>query len=472
MTICAAALGLLLGSARAEPARPLVLENATTIGLGGTRPARTSDVSVLVVDGQIHAVGDPEQLRLPADVQRIDATGLSVLPGLADLHVHLWDEGALGAYLGAGITTIRNLSGMPLHLELQRRIASGALEGPRLLTSGPILNSAGPNQQINHQLVETAESAREAVRWQHEAGFRRLKLYSNLRREPYEAILDEARALDMVLTGHSPEGERLGGMPHERPFSIGLDEIIDDGFETLEHAESLLWHGLADRRDARAGRRLARRLVRAEVTVTPTLVAHHNLVRVAQTGGAFAQRPGIERLNPAVRQLEADQIARWAEQPVAPAERRDQDIAWLTGLLHARGVRLVTGSDAGIFVNVPGESLFDELDLLVAAGLEPFEALQAATHNAAIALGEEGVAGCVGVGCRADLVLYACDPLSDIRCVRQPHAVVRGGRWLDRAHLDQLLERAASQDPQRTLENFAEGMAAQGTPLDPATPGP
>ncbi len=86
------------------------------------------------------------------------------MPGLIDMHVHVWDEAELPAYLANGVTTVRNASGMPFHLEFEKQIASGELIGPRLVTTGPILNSPGPNAQVNHQMVEGAAEAREAVR--------------------------------------------------------------------------------------------------------------------------------------------------------------------------------------------------------------------------------------------------------------------------------------------------------------------
>jgi cytosine/adenosine deaminase-related metal-dependent hydrolase len=134
------------------------------------------------------------------------AAGRTLLPGLIDAHVHLWDEAELAAYLAHGVTSIRNMSGLPFHLAVARDIDAGDLLGPDLVTTGPILNSPGPNQQDNHVLVTSAEEARAAVRRQHAQGYRTVKVYSNLYREAYEAILEESRRLGMALTGHTPEG--------------------------------------------------------------------------------------------------------------------------------------------------------------------------------------------------------------------------------------------------------------------------
>lgn len=144
-----------------------------------------------------------------------------------------------GAYLAHGVTIVRNMSGMPFHLDLAARIARQEIMGPRLPTKGPILNSDDPNSQISHQIVVDAESARSAVRWQYEAGFRRIKVYLNLKSDVYDAILGEAARLGITNTGHPPEGYRHAGIPLERPFDITFGEILDDGFETIEHVESI-----------------------------------------------------------------------------------------------------------------------------------------------------------------------------------------------------------------------------------------
>jgi imidazolonepropionase-like amidohydrolase len=88
---------------------------------------------------------------------------------------------------------------------------------------------------------------------------------------------------------------------------------------------------------------------------------------------------------------------------------------------------------------VPGFSLHDELELLVAAGLTPREALAAATRLPAVWLGVDQERGTIEVGKAADLVLLDADPLADIANTRRIHGVMLNGRWLDRATLDAML---------------------------------
>jgi len=459
------ALGALVAACASQQAAPaldgdLLISHVRVVDFSGEAPDVREDAFVLVDEGVIISVADTRE-GLSADAEQ-DASGLTLIPGLTDMHVHVWDEAELGAYLSWGVTRVRNMSGLPFHLVLAEQVEAGNVLGPHLLTTGPILNSTGPNAQVNHQLVETADEARAAIAWQAEQGFTRLKLYSNLTREAYGAVLEEAEARDLIVTGHTPEGVRGPGVPFEAPFDIAFEEVLGAGFETIEHVESIVWHGLNDRQDEAAARTLARRIAVSGVPVTPTLVAHHNLWRVADTQGAALTRPETEMLNPVVQQTERDYQEFWASQPPGPAAQSDAFYGRVTRIFQEEGVMLVAGTDAGIFTNVPGLSLVEELGLMVRAGLTPFEALKSATHAPSIVLDREGLDGCALEGCTADLVLYACDPLADIGCVETPEAVVRDGAWLSREDLMALRETARYPDIERTLENVIGGLAAQG----------
>ncbi len=447
-------------SAKAES--PVLLQNVRILDLSGPAPTLRPGQSILIDDGNIKAVGPVAEVATPPAARVVDGGGRIAMPGLVDMHVHLWDEAALGAYLAQGVTTIRNASGMPFHLRLARNISTGEVAGPRLITTGPILNGNGPNAQIIHQIVSTGEEARAAVRAQHDAGYRRIKVYSNLSREAYEAVRDEARALGMTVMGHSPEGVREPGMPQSRPFNIAFEELLDDGFTTFEHIESIVWHGLRDAHDEAAAERLAARIAAAGVPVDPTLLAFYNLMRVAETRGEYLNRPGVETMNPLVVAQEQGSYDRWSGEAVAPARAAFEFYKRATEIFVDSGVLIVAGSDAGIFTNIPGRSLIQELHLLSEAGLSHGEVLRAATQNAALALGEADRAGRIAPGHRADLILLDDNPLDDLDAAGRPAIVIAGGRFYDRAALDQLHKAASQADAARTQRNLMEGLQAQG----------
>lgn len=455
--------------AKANDEDALLLHDVQILHLeeGGAR--KVPGMSILIRDGKIARVLTAEQAKLIDAGRIVEGRGRVVMPGLVDMHVHVWDQASLGAYLAAGVTTIRNASGMPFHLRLMQEIEKGEVVGPRLITTGPILNSPGPNAQINHQIVTTGEEAREAVQQQHDAGYRRLKVYSNLTREAYEAILSEAERLGMTVMGHTPEGVRAQGVPHQAPFDIAFAETLDDGFVTIEHVESIVWHGLGDKYDEAAGRTLARQIAANGLPVDPTLLAFHNLLKVAETRGEYLQRPGTEILNPLlVAQSESD-YERWANEDEHRNRRAFEFYKRMVRIMWEEGVIIVAGSDAGIFTNVPGISLVEELELLEETGLDRIDVLRAATINAAIAMGEQDTVGRVAEGYRADLILLDGDPTRDLAELRSSSGVIAGGRWFDQFALDGLLSESAQHDVARTQQNLVEAFEAQG--IDPAALG-
>lgn len=442
-----------------EPWDAYLIRNVNLVSMVEGEPEIAPGRTVLVAGGRIEAVGADLTLEPGrAEALRIwEGGGMYLLPGLIDAHVHLWDEAELAAYLSHGVTSVRNMSGMPWHLALIRRLEAGRLIGPSVMTTGPILNSPGPNQQDNHALVETAEAARAAVRAQHVAGYDTLKVYSNLTREAYEAALAEAHALGMSVSGHTPEGLRGPGVPQDAPFEIAFAEALADGFVTIEHVESIVWHGLRDRLDGEGMDALAAEIAASGVAVTPTLIAHDNLVRVAESGGVYLHRSGTDTLNPVIVGFEQDVYAYWSRQdPAAREGPRRAFYRQATGQLHAAGVPLLAGSDAGIFTNLPGSALIRELELLVASGLGPHEALRAATATPADVLGWTD-RGRIAPGMRADLVLVRDNPLEDVSRLERPEAVMVGGVWLTRTDLDALEAASVTQQSRlRTWRRLAE----------------
>ncbi|PQA87269.1 amidohydrolase family protein [Hyphococcus luteus] len=421
---------------RAAPA--ILIDNVRLVSMAPGAPQAEENRSVLVRSGLIEAVGPAGSLEAADDAVRIDGAGRTLMPGLIDAHVHIWDEAELAGYLAHGVTGVRNMSGMPFHLPLIERIEAGRMLGPDMITTGPILNSPGANAQANHLLVVTAEEARAAVAEQYEDGYRLIKVYSNFYRAPYEAVLDEAQKRGMKVTGHTPEGAREEGMPYEKPFSIAFEESLGRGLQTIEHVESIVWHGLRDDLDEEKMRALAEKIAASGDAVTPTLIAHDNLMRVAQSKGDYLNRPDAETVNPVLRMIDAGAYDFWSSRDVTEYGLPHRAFHLkATKMLHEAGVTLVAGTDAGIFTNIPGSALTRELELLVEAGLTPYEALETATVNAAGALGFEKT-GQIAPGFRANLILVGGDPLENVSLVENPDAVIVRGIYLDADKLGDL----------------------------------
>jgi len=438
----------------------LLIEHVNVLNFDGTDDVLV-DQSVWIENGLIQQITSADSLVPAQDIVRIDASGKFLLPGLIDMHVHVWDKPELLAYLSFGVTTVRNASGMPYLLDFQSQIESQELEGPRLITTGPILNGDGPNFQINHRLIKTAQEAREEVQAQFEQGYTDVKVYSNLTRDAYEAIRDEAKKLGMGVMGHTPEGVREDGIPFDRPFNIQFEELLDDGFTTFEHIESIVWHALADDMDESRVRELAAKIANSGTAVDATLVAHHNLVMVARTEGEFLSRPGVEMLNPFITLTEQENYDYWANLGVEARADFDAFYGQVLKIFVEEGVRVVTGTDAGIFTNIPGQSLIDELALFIDAGVSPYETLQAATVNGADVLGLGQSLGRVRENYQADLLLVDSDPRDDVTVLANPAAVIKSGRLYDRYAIQTLRERAAQTSVQRSEACVFKALAMQ-----------
>jgi len=404
---------------------------------------------VLVRGGTIVSI-TPEAPAPPLpEVDHIDAAGGVLIPGLIDMHVHVFDEADLAANLAYGVTTVRNLGGLPFHLPMAERIEQGELLGPRLITTGPILNERdGRNFNALQSAVSGAEGARAAVRRQYEAGYRDLKLYSNLSRESFAAIRDEAARLGLTIAGHPVEGTQ------EDPLTIA--ETLAADFITIEHAESIVWFALNDSRDLAQATALAARFAEAGAVVTPTLIVHQNLARIVETRGAHLTREEMASFNPVVARFESDRYTFWAGYEGDDRSVMQAFYVEFTGMLHAAGVELVVGSDAGVMATPHGVSASYEIELLVAAGLSPLEALQAATINPARALQREAELGRIAPDYAADFILLDGDPREDFSRLRRPIGVMRGETWLDDAALADLREAANAPSELKTWGRFLQ----------------
>lgn len=189
-------------------------------------------------------------------------------------------------------------------------------------------------------------------------------------------------------------------------------------------------------------RAVAARTAEAGIWVTPNLVAWDYLTR--QSGDEFqtlVERPGMRYLRPDTRDAwvnrnnarRAPAFVSWTQEPIRKAYGRL--LGRLTWSLHVAGVPLLAGSDVGAHGVMPGESLHEELALLVEVGMSPYEALRTATTRAAEYLGMAEHSGQVAVGFQADLLLLGANPIEDIGAVTSVAGVMKAGRWYTSADI-------------------------------------
>jgi imidazolonepropionase-like amidohydrolase len=421
--------------------------------------------TVLVRAGIIEAVGTRESVTLPPDTLIVDGRERYLMPGLVDMHVHIKDENDLLLFIANGVTTVRDLwgttgvqlvLGFPDQLELRQRVNQGQLLGPTLYVAGPIMEGDPATMPLMPVFRTPAEAA-ESVAWQKGQGYDFVKVYDNLTPETYRAIIAAAREQDLPVVGHVP-------------WQVGLDEVLSSGQQTIEHLTGYI--------DADAAQFLipeerlaeyARRTAVAGVWNSPTLGVYP-LLGVAAASPQLEQQPGMVYIPPRLRFMwrlfHGQMIKSITYEGPDYAGRISEVNQQMTKALYDNGAQLLLGTDAGNPYLVAGFSLHRELQLMVEAGVSPYEALRAGTVNAAAALGRIDEFGIVAVGQRADLILLEGNPLDDVSLTTHRAGVMLRGHWFPEEQLQQMLAALQASHQQSWLERlWPMGLIAVGALL-------
>jgi imidazolonepropionase-like amidohydrolase len=462
------ALALPAGALAAQPSRTalapgtLAIVDVTVVPM--TRDTALAHHTVVVRDGRIVAVGPAARVAVPRGARRIDGRGRWLVPGLADMHVHLHADDEipdsvapreLGVMLANGVTTARLMIGTPEHLSLRRAILAGDELGPQLHVASPQLTG---RPEKNARVVTTPDEARAAVREVSDAGYDFVKLTTFITRPVYDAIVDEAARRRIRVVGHVDPQVGLA-----RALEAGQQiEHLDNYFEavladTARERGALSNYGvfrlaswpMLDQMDDARIARVAGATARAGVWSGPTLTVFNTAFAIGQTEDEARARPDWALSPPAWRGLYLRANARyWSDsaRTVRTDARRRRFVEVRNRLVKAivdSGGRILAGSDTPEWFMTYGYTLHRELAALVDAGLTPYQALVAATRGPAEFLGAEGEWGTIAPGRRADLVLLAGDPRADIHNTSRIAGVAIGGRWLDDAERTRMVRDAA-----------------------------
>lgn len=434
-----------------------------------TRDTVLSDATVLVRDGRIAAVGPVARVRVPAGTRQIDGRGRWLVPGLADMHTHLFSDDSamahdsvapyeLGVMVANGVTTTRLMIGTPEQLALRSGVREGRVLGPQLWVASPQFTG---RQFENARVVTTPEQARAAVREVAAAGYDFVKLTLFITPPVYEAVMDEAARVGIRVVGHvetavGVERALAAGQPIEHLDSYFEAVLADsapsrvsvtqygvfrlDNWRTLDHVD--------DRKIARIAGATARAPGWGRWT-SPTLNVFNDAFAIGPTEEEIRARPEWGMLPRGFRELYLGARPRYwsaAAAEVRTEARRRRYVEVRNGLVKAiadSGGKVLAGSDTPEWFHLYGYGLHRELAALVGAGLTPYQALEAATRNPAEFLEASREWGTIEAGKRADLVLLSANPLADIRNTTRIEGVSLGGRWLDRAALDGMIQAAA-----------------------------
>jgi imidazolonepropionase-like amidohydrolase len=454
-------LSSLTGAARAQgaAARVTVFEHVNVIPMDRERVLR--DQTVVVRDGRIAEIGDARKVRAPAGAERVDGRGKYLTPGLIDMHTHLFsdddfpDELApdeLAVMLANGVTSIRLMIGTPEHLVMRRQIEAGELLGPALHVASPQLAGRAYGGVFNGRVVTNAAEARAAVRDFKAAGYDFIKLTTEITPEVYEAVVAQAKASGIRVVGHVDLRVGLrralaAGQQIEHLDSYMEAVLRDDAPSKASVSDVGVWRkpnwATLDYVDDRKVEEVAKATARAGVYTCPTLTFFKHSFAVETTEEEVRARPDYRFFPASLRESRHAAMKRfWTEPPTAERRRRYQSVRdRLVKAIHEAGGRIMTGSDTPELFLLYGFSLHRELRNLVAAGLSPYAALEAATRNPAEFL--RAPAGVVARGRRADLLLLEANPLEAIANTERRAGVMVRGRWLPEAELRAMLDRAA-----------------------------
>jgi len=437
----AAAVGLSAAPSEPVPGPVTAITGATLVDV---RSGDEIGNSVVIIRGErIVQAGAKAKVAIPADARVIDARGKWLLPGLIDMHVHLWDTDRLplGLFLANGVTTVRDTGFSVLIMRLTgEELSSGKRIGPRLYFCGDLLDGQPPLYRDSTLLVDTPERARSAVNFLADQGVDCIKVYNNVKEPELKEIIRTAHERHLPVTGHVPRtltmthAVELGmqGLEHIRITGremLSLEEADAIDFLPLGKREPLLWQRFDP--ESEKMKALASFLAKSRVFLDPTLVADQSDFalswddQVSNRDNRYLPRPLFEK-------WKADGLPDFATVPAESKQSaRDgfEKRKRFVGMCRRAGVRVIAGSDgAGLGTLLPGFGLQHELRLLVDSGLTPLEAIQAATVESAAALGKPHDLGLVEPGYLADMVLVGADPLETIDNTRKIDLVVAAGR--------------------------------------------
>ncbi len=403
------------------------------------------DQTVIVSNGVIRSISDAATTALPADLTRIEGNGRYLMPGLADLHIHLRHADEFVNYLAWGVTTVMHLGGSgesaQQQLAYRESIKNGSLLGPNIYTTGRIFDGDPALPGDAHSLTTRAD-ARRAVQDLKANGFDFIKIYNNVSRPVFEAIVAEARTQELSVIGHIPRSfDPLTALGGGQNAIAHTEELFFTYFKGPRNTENMPRDYEPD-----LGKlpKLIEVLVDNNVAVMPDLCFTFTNLLMWDGLDILWRDPEFPYLRPSTASLwQRGNINRRSE--IENFTVREQ---WKYNLMQKltlefqkAGILQVIGTDASLPGLFPGKAVHRELTELVKAGISNFDALAIGSRNAGEFIkryiDQDARFGQVKPGYRADLVLLTANPLEDVRHARTVSAVTVNGRYVDKSRLDE-----------------------------------
>ncbi len=374
-----------------------------------------------VRDGRIVSLADRKSTQLPANAKLVDLGNKTLLPGLIDMHVHLDSLAEIGGYNGlqytdsfwsmvavknaqdmlqAGFTTVRNVGSADRNdIGLKQAIDGGYAVGPRIVPAGYALGATGGHCDSTF-LPPSLEKQQEGVA-DGEQGLR----YEVRRQRKYGAEVIKVCATGGVFSRNTEPGQQ---QLSENELRAIADEAHQWGLKVAAHA-----HGASG--------------IKAAIRAGIDTIEHASLVDDEGIKLAVARKQPVwfsmDIFNTDYTQSEGKKNG-----VLEDNLRKDREVAQIQRdnfrKAHKAGVRLVFASDAGV---MPHGQVGGQFKIMVQYGMSAMEAIQAATRNAAQALGREKDIGAIAIGRFADMIAVDGDPLANIRELEDVDVVIKGG---------------------------------------------
>ncbi len=420
--------------------QPKALVGGTLIDGYGGKPLQNS---VIIIEGErIKAIGTVGNIEIPKNAEVISTEGMSVMPGLWDMHVHLyinghsnythWDKKYLKAakdiimpasahqLLMGGVTSARDLGGpLDASLSVRDRINKGELPGPTMYMSGPFIQHAPyPGTESFRWGVNGVADARAKVQQLAKTGVNCIKLIDqdDMTMDEVMAVVDEAHKNKLKVVGHSHRPEEI-----RRGMKAGIDCFEHTGLAAApEYPDDIM--AMIKERTAK--------MSLGPLFWTPTVEGLYNFENV---------RDNPEHLDNTTWHLDLpDSIIKDIKQSIAKPGQlsyfqlnpiRKPTLERKVKQLKEAGVVLLIGTDSGIPMKFHSQSTWNELDVWVNKfGFDPMYTIRAATYWPSVAMGVDKDFGTVSEGKYADIIAVKGDVLRHIDLLQDVKMVVKKGK--------------------------------------------
>ncbi|MVN91774.1 amidohydrolase family protein [Mucilaginibacter aquatilis] len=324
--------------------------------------------SLLVLkDGKISYVGVYDKSAIPANAKLIDATGKYIIPGLWNMHAHLFHPEYLKKELLSGVTSVRDMGNeFDNSVLLLKQANSPDSFIPHVYSAG-LIDGKSENS-LGTVFASSKQEIEKNIKRYYDAGFNQIKVYTYVKKNDFNTIVKEASKYNMPVVGHLP-------------FGYTLSSFINNGMNSISHVHyfmnSLKWGGNL-KEDNKS---LLETLLSQRIYVDPTL--------------------NVYNLTGDVKLPYYSKIVK---------------------LLFDYGIPIVAGTDNE-------GTIADELNNYVNAGMSPLQAIRSATIVPATVMKTHTLAGSIEKGKQSDVVILNANPLLDIRNLKQINTVVKG-EWV------------------------------------------